>query len=207
MTSESKRNANKKNARKSTGPHDTSRTRFNALKHGLFSGQMVIQGPEVQEDASAFDELLEALYREKRPVGILEEFMVDAIAGYTWRLRRVWRYESADIATSMEDARGKIKIADDAPSEPYSIVALVDPGTLIPSQMSMERVSRSETHYHNLLSRTLRELERLQKVRSAEEFNANQDTNESENPSTKGNKAPDQPAESSTNGKRNGHSG
>ena len=37
-SSERKREANQRNARLAKGPHDTSLTRLNAVKHGILSG-------------------------------------------------------------------------------------------------------------------------------------------------------------------------
>ena len=44
-----RRRANRENAQKSTGPHNTLRTRLNALKHGFFSREVVVGGESVDE--------------------------------------------------------------------------------------------------------------------------------------------------------------
>lgn len=169
MVSEAKHQANQQNAKKSTGPKNTTQTRFNALKHGLYSGQMVIQGSVIHEDTSSFEDLLQALYNDKCPVGVLEEFLVDAIAGYTWKLRRVWRYESSAIANGMLDSWHGIKgpLNEEEKQDPYATIALRNPGKLIPDKATLERVTRSESLYYNSLTRSLRELERLQRGRLA----------------------------------------
>ena len=55
--------ANRKNAKKSTGPRDTDRTRFNGLKHGLRAEQVVLPG----EDPAAFRAEVEAWFDDWRP--------------------------------------------------------------------------------------------------------------------------------------------
>lgn len=167
MTSKQKGISNQRNAKQSTGPKDPSHTRFNALKHGLYSGQMVLQGPVMYEDASTFEGLLEALYKEKQPVGVLEEFLLDAIAGYTWKLRRVWRYECSTIANGMQNAwEGlKVPLSDEEKRDPYNTMARRAPNWLIPDKAAHERISRSESLYYNSMIKTLREFERLQQSR------------------------------------------
>jgi len=45
--------ANKKNAQKSTGPKDTSKTKLNALKHGIFAKRVIISGENKEEFKSS----------------------------------------------------------------------------------------------------------------------------------------------------------
>ena len=70
MTSEKKIEANRRNARKSTGPRTQegkNAVRLNTMKHGLLSQQVLL--PE--EDADALRELDSGLRAELQPVGIL----------------------------------------------------------------------------------------------------------------------------------------
>ena len=47
--------ANKENAKRSTGPKDTSLTRFNGLKHGLCAAQVGLPGEDPAEVQAEFD--------------------------------------------------------------------------------------------------------------------------------------------------------
>ncbi len=62
--------ANRANARRSTGPKDTSGTRFNALTHGLLAS-----GVTELDDPAAYGDLLASLNGEHKPVGTLETFL------------------------------------------------------------------------------------------------------------------------------------
>jgi hypothetical protein len=60
-----------KNAHQSTGPHDTTSTRFNAVKHGLLA-----RGITELDDSDAYESLLQRLTELKCPVGDLENSLV-----------------------------------------------------------------------------------------------------------------------------------
>lgn len=88
-TSSAKVEANRKNAQKSTGPKDTSLTRLNALRHGLLSKEVLIEG----EDEGELEELGKRLRMELTPQSELENIFVDRIVSSTWRLKRAARVE------------------------------------------------------------------------------------------------------------------
>jgi hypothetical protein len=93
MTSERKKEANRQNAQKSTGPRTSegkAAVRLNALRHGLLSQEVLLPG----EDGEAFQELGESLRAELQPVGELENLLVDRIIAAYWRLRRLGRVEA-----------------------------------------------------------------------------------------------------------------
>jgi hypothetical protein len=64
--------------------------RHNALKHGLLSREVLLQG----EDEVAFVDLSERLRAELQPIGELENLLVDRIIAAQWRLRRLGRVEA-----------------------------------------------------------------------------------------------------------------
>ena len=88
MVSQRQLEANRANAKRSTGPKSVSgkaRSRLNAVTHGLTSRQLVV-GAEKPED---FDALREALFADLEPSGALQCELVDEIARFQWRLRRI----------------------------------------------------------------------------------------------------------------------
>ena len=89
--------ANRRNAQLSTGPkteEGNSRSRRNALKHGILASALLITQGEGAEDRAEFDELLGGLHRDLAPVGTLEEMLVEKIAVCWWRQKRALRCEA-----------------------------------------------------------------------------------------------------------------
>ena len=86
--------ANRRNAKKSTGPKNTISTRFNATKHGLLAS-----GVTELDDAEGYRATLHDLTQEKHPVGALEGFLVESAALDLTRLRRVRRLEAEYITS------------------------------------------------------------------------------------------------------------
>ena len=168
-SSKRKIEANRKNALRSTGPKDTTSTRFNAAKHGL-----LVVGVTELDDAEGYRAMLRDLKQEKNPVGPIEVFLVDSAALDMTRLRRAMRLE-AEYITSVLNPPTR-----DAPFPDFDEVhqgRIVDPG--LPAQMACENVQplvgvfqRYESMIALKLYRTLHELERLQRLRQGERLPA-----------------------------------
>jgi len=95
--SERKLQANRENAKKSTGPktpRGKDYSRRNALKHGLFVSH-ITDFEALHEDPRAFQALMNGLWDQYQPIGRAEELEVERIALCCWRLKRSWRYENA----------------------------------------------------------------------------------------------------------------
>ena len=97
MTSEKKKRANRRNSRLSTGPRDTSKTRHNALKHGISSVQAIVPVVDGDDAAERYDERRDGLWQELAPQGTLEAAIVDQIAVALQQHRRLMAYENAVI--------------------------------------------------------------------------------------------------------------
>jgi len=95
--------ANRRNARRSTGPQ-TDRgklaTRFNAVTLGLFAKHVVIPIHDGRGSDREFRSLLDDLYQEFQPVRTFEEWLVVKIAESMWRLRRATRSEKGSVRTT-----------------------------------------------------------------------------------------------------------
>jgi hypothetical protein len=76
-------------SRQSTGgprtPEGKERSKYNAVKHGIFSKVVVLKG----EPRVTFDKLLNGLFSDLRPQGTLEEIIVEKLAILAWRYRRL----------------------------------------------------------------------------------------------------------------------
>lgn len=99
--------ANGQNALKSTGPktpEGRSVSKMNALKHGIFSKEVLVRGLNFKEDSREFAALHERFWQQYNPVGPVEEMLVDQIVTAQWRLRRALSAESGEIALSLGPA-------------------------------------------------------------------------------------------------------
>ena len=123
-TSQKQIRANRMNALKSTGPKTPEGkrvARWNALKHGLLSKEVVIKTGGGKESGAAFRKLLTQLREDLQPEGVLEEMLVEKIAICYWRLRRVLRCEVGEIRKDLD----QIRLGDSqGPDWPHG----VDPG-------------------------------------------------------------------------------
>jgi hypothetical protein len=103
MSSEKRAAANRRNAKRSTGPKTATgktKTGQNALAHGLCSAAPVIPG----EPADGWDAHRAGVVEALRPVGGLEETLAERVAACLWRLRRVVAYETAVTVAGLEEA-------------------------------------------------------------------------------------------------------
>jgi hypothetical protein len=163
--------ANRQNARKATGPKDTTSTRYNAAKHGLLA-----QGITELDDAEAYTALLQRLNEAHRPAGDIETFLVERIALAMVRLRRIARMEAEYITGVLNPpVRGKPLLGGD--SDELLNGPVIDPG--LPAPMSGHSVEalagtfqRYESAMENKLYRAMNQLERLQRMRQGEHISA-----------------------------------
>src|SRR5271166_2849305 len=100
-----KASTNRRNAQLSTGPkteEGKSRSRRNAVKHGVLVSALLITEGQGAEDPAEFDELLGGLRQDFAPVGALEEMLVEKIAVCWWRQKRALRCEAGLIRAGMD---------------------------------------------------------------------------------------------------------
>jgi hypothetical protein len=105
MTSFKQTEANRRNARKSTGPtteEGKQRSRCNAVRHGL-TAETVISALEDAEDYKAFESAITADYDAELTV---ERELVLRLASVLWRLRRATTIETGLFEIQVEHMRG-----------------------------------------------------------------------------------------------------
>ena len=93
MTTERKRDASRRNGRRSRGPisaNGKARASQNARTHGLCSRTTLVLA---NEDAESFEVFAASVREALEPVGGAEELLVDRIVAAQWRLKRVQRVE------------------------------------------------------------------------------------------------------------------
>ncbi len=145
-----KRQANRENARKSTGPRTErgkARSAANATKHGLIAQNLLMPKDHLDENPADFEQLLDDLLQDYDAQTRAEKLAVERIAAAYWRLRRAYKFETQAI----RDAARKQKrsqlyhvplVPDDTPStEPPAI----------PNQPDLDRLIR----YESIISREL----------------------------------------------------
>ena len=101
MASEKQQEANRANAKRSTGPKTVAGkalSRMNAHKHGLTAETIVIG----DEDPRAFDMLRAELEEEYNPRPGIESELVERLAVLMWRMRRIPIFEAALIEVRRE---------------------------------------------------------------------------------------------------------
>jgi len=156
MVSEKQLMANRENGKKGGPKTDKGKAavRYNALKHGLLSEQVVLPG----EDIDDFNELKERLMADLQPQGERENMLFDIIVSTYWRLARVVALETYYIeckfgATNFEySAEDYYKVVNDAFGGSGKIANL----------------NRYETSLERRLYKALHELERVQMARKGE---------------------------------------
>src|SRR5262245_34312815 len=99
--------ANRRNALKSTGPvtdDGKSIVARNALKHGLFTADLLVEG----EDPHDLAEHRRKLLADLAPQNYTEELLVERIISVTWRLRRLSAAEQQHLNDLADDQRDRL---------------------------------------------------------------------------------------------------
>ena len=174
--SAAKLEANRSNAKRSTGPKSPEgkqRSRLNAMKHGILTSELLIREGPNAENARAFNEMLAALRQDRAPVGALEDLLVEKIAVCFWRLRRVLRCEAGLAIHDLELKFHENVSFSREPDDP--ILGLRDDNEhrysqhlTIPLSGEMDRLLRYETSVHRQLVYYINQLERMQRARKGE---------------------------------------
>ena len=153
--------ANRKNAKKSTGPktpEGRAAVRLNGLKHGLTSQILVLPG----ESISDFEHLLDSLEAEHQPTTPTEVILVRQMAMASWRLNRILHMEASHYHIRRSDLEDNFEEYYTNLTEPdrHAIIA-ADDKTLI-------NFARYEAQMERSFHRNLTALHRLRAQRKSE---------------------------------------
>ena len=88
--------ANRRNAKKSTGPRTAEGKEAvsqNAITHGLFAKKAVVRDENQQE----YDAHREAFMAELLPVGPMESFLAERVVNLSWRIIRAERMQNQSV--------------------------------------------------------------------------------------------------------------
>jgi hypothetical protein len=151
VTSQRRIEANRHNALLSTGPRDTQRTRFNAVRHGLLA-----EGLTQWDDAEEFEETIlafRAIYDLSDP---LDAFLITRMALDMLRSRRIAQLEAGSITALSGPPNKSIDPTSDRFTPMIDPIVMKEFGGQI-----LDRFERYNTATLNRLLRCRRELERI----------------------------------------------
>jgi hypothetical protein len=167
--------ANRSNALRSSGPKSErgkNHSRRNSLKHGVLASALLIKAGEGAEVPAEFNELFAALNRDLKPVGRLEEMMIEKIAVCWWRQKRAAQCEAGLISRSFLPNPGR----DLEESLHWEVglgpcpeqAAPIKDHLRLPLSADLDRILRYEATIQRQLVFAINELERLQRARQGE---------------------------------------
>jgi hypothetical protein len=168
MVSEKKLAANRNNAQKSTGPKDTSKTRWNAVKHGILCQEIVAAIGESPEELQQFEEFCEETYEEHKPQGPMESMLVDDMISLRWRRKRMLRHEAGAVdrfKEASEEGKRKAMRSYVLPKglTPHPFLHTISRG------IDTDKVARYEAHLMRLYWGNFRALRELQTAREGKQ--------------------------------------
>lgn len=195
--------ANRCNALKSTGPKSVAGKAIvarNAMTHGLRAQHVLIDGESEEE----FEQFREAMIAYYKPVGILEDILVAKIVVGVWRFWRARRIENEIIYCLGEEPAGskagqlpfrmvitktynggRHETEEVGGPKPEDEPERVEPrrrrtlGEAVIAGLEgagiLNKFIRYEAHIDRMLSRSVRELERVQEKRKKAESIINRD--------------------------------
>ena len=174
-----KAEANRQNSRKSTGPRTAAgkkRVSRNAIRHGFFSKWLLVQHPDAKESPEEYEELYADIRAHYQPADWLEHRRAEEIAVCSWRLRRLIRGESGQIARALarhsHDLRQQREdLSTETESAPLSdpeMNAMTD-HLFLPDKEDLDTILRCEAMINRRLNHAIAELERLQARRKGGE--------------------------------------
>jgi hypothetical protein len=157
MATRAQKKANRKNARKATGPKTKKGKEIssqNAIKHGLTATQTVI-GTENQQE---FELLRREMIDDLNPIGPVQYRLADRIASLSWRLKRAEGINNQTIEIMLEEDALKYPDPDKYdPDRALGRIAIND----FSNEKIIERIARYERRIENSLYKTMKQLKIL----------------------------------------------
>ena len=182
MATKAQIDANRENAKKSTGPRTDEGKAVssqNAVKHGLCAREAVIHG----EDPAQFELYREAFLADLRPVGPVETMLAERVVSLAWRLRRAERLQNQAIdAKILESAGGRVTkvarsllpggvrrtLADSGVMEPDPSLGRIFAKDSLDAWL-LDRLQLYERRIETSMLRTIAQLRQFQRRREAEQ--------------------------------------
>jgi hypothetical protein len=162
MSSRQKRKQARQNGAKAAGtksPAGIQKSSANSLKHGLTGKAIVL----TNESQSQFDDLHQTYVVEFRPESGVEMDLIDQMVAAQWRLRRIWRMQTAALDLKMD--RQEAEIAKNFQQIDQATRVTVAFTALANEEKSLDLFLRYETAYTRMYQRALNTLLKLRRER------------------------------------------
>ena len=164
MATQKQIDANRRNARRSTGPktrEGKDKSKYNAVNHGATART----GPVLPgEDPEVYKMCARAVYQTYAPEGAYEIVLVDRIIEMEWRLTRLHRFENGMLQNAMAEIAAARSMGE---TEHCGSVRLL--GLALENKLTqLNLLARYETSLQRSIERTAVRLTHLQKMRLGE---------------------------------------
>ena len=177
MCTEAQKDANRENAKKSTGPktpEGKSESAKNATKHGLTAHDDVIKY-ESQED---FDHYRNQMIEDLNPIGLMQHTIAERIISLSWRLKRAERIQNQTIEIMLEEDALKYPSKT---TRKHLVTHAWDPELALgriaeedfTDEKLLERLLMYEKRIENSLYKTMKELKNLKNEKMQNKPNYN----------------------------------
>ena len=160
MSSRQLRKQARRNGAKAAGtksPVGIQKSSGNALKHGL-TGKAVVLSNESQQN---FDDLHQSYVHEFSPESTVEMDLIDQMVSAQWRLRRIWRMQTAALDLKMDQQEAEIakafKQIDQTTRVSVAFTALAN------EEKALDLYLRYEIAYTRMHQRAINSLSKLRK--------------------------------------------
>lgn len=132
-------------------------SRYNALKHGLLTKEILLKG----EDKKELEELGKTLRSELAPANELELLLVDRITANAWRLKRALKTEREMMAAGMTEPDFSLALHGEDEGQTLGKVFVHD----LNNNEAYVKFARYEANIERGLFKALHELQRVQGAR------------------------------------------
>jgi hypothetical protein len=163
MTKLTKSESSRLNGAKSRGPitlEGRARSSINAASHGITAKTLILQN----ENKDQFVEILNAYFDYLQPSNQVEVDLISDMVAARWRLRRVWRYETAMLDMEMDaqspDFEKRFQTFDEDMRGGLAFSSLVD------KSKGLSTVLRFDIHLSRTYRKALDELHILRRLQN-----------------------------------------
>ena len=160
MSSRQLRKQARQNGAKAAGtksPAGIQKSSANSLKHGLTGKAVVL----TNESQAHFDDLHLAYVHEFQPESTVEMDLIDQMVASQWRLRRIWRMQTAALDLKMDQQEAEIakafKQIDQTTRVSVAFTALAN------EEKALDLYLRYEIAYTRMHQRAINSLSKLRK--------------------------------------------